>query len=623
MGYHEPMSLQRPSRRTFLRLAAAAPLAAAREVLPGLRVLDGAVNTALFTRRGKNLLIDSGETQSAAEWALYTHHHPDQASGAPGLAAAGTKILAPAAERRFFEDANAVWDAADARLDHDYNCRPELLTLRESVPVTRAVKSGDIHEWEGLRFEAIETPGHTDGSVTYLVELGGKRLAFTGDLIYAPGKIRDIYSLQKAFPGMRGGYWGFGGAVADVKASLDRVLARKPDLLIPSHGEIIRDPAGAVAALKQNLDAVMENYLTTCAWRANMPDVYNQSTPRMLDPLPAPPYPKWCRDITYTTKAIVADDGSVFLSDCGAARVVDELARLQAAGKIGKIDGLWITHYHDDHTQAVNLAKDRFGVEVYAQQALVDVLEHPKAYQLPCLFPEPIRVEHPLRDRETFQWKGFTFTAFDFPCQTLYHDGLLVERDGFQVFFTGDGFSSRSFSDVCSQNRNFSGRGRGFEKCCRLLLEIKPDILMAAHWGPLAMPPAYLEKFIAGLEAREKLYARLFPYGDVNFGTDPYWLRAYPFRQQAAAGSQVEVEARVLNHGSRPMQARLELALPPGWKPVHTSAEDKIGSRSEGRLRFMAQAPPGSPRRRHVLGLQATVDGWPMGESAAAIVDLA
>src|SRR5262249_22999311 len=128
---------------------------------------------------------------------------------------------------------------------------------------------------------------------------------------------------------------------------------------------------------------------------------------------------------------------------------------------------------------------------------------------------------------------------------------------------------------------------------------------------------------IAGLEAREKLYARLFPYGDVNFGTDPYWLRAYPFRQQAAAGSQVEVEARVLNHGSRPMQARLEMGLPPGWKPVHPSAEDKIGSRSEGRLRFMAQAPPGSPRRRHVLGLQATVDGWPMGESAAAIVDLA
>jgi hypothetical protein len=146
------------------------------------------------------------------------------------------------------------------------------------------------------------------------VELGGKRIAFTGDLIYGPGQIHDMYSLQKAFAGMRGGYWGFGGAVEDLKSSLDRVLAKDPGLLIPSHGVIMRDPPRAVAELKQNLDAVMENYLTTCAWRANMPEVYKKSTPAMLPPLPAVPYPKWCRDITYTTKAIVADDKSVFLS---------------------------------------------------------------------------------------------------------------------------------------------------------------------------------------------------------------------------------------------------------------------------------------------------------------------
>jgi glyoxylase-like metal-dependent hydrolase (beta-lactamase superfamily II) len=613
------------SRRRFLQLAAAAPLAV-REVLPGLRILEGAVNTPLIARNGSRLLIDSGDWESApaagADWALYTHHHPDQASAALRLAATGTKIVVPAAERRFFEDPQAVWDAADARLDHDYNCRPDLLTLRDPIPVARAVKAGDIHEWQGLRFETIETPGHTDGSVTYLVELDGRRVAFTGDLIYASGKIHDMYSLQKAFPGMRGGYWGFGGAVEDVKASLDRVLARKPDLLIPSHGEVIRDPAVAVAELKRNLDAVMENYLATCAWRANMPDIYKKTTPRMLDPLPAPPYPKWCRDITYTTKAIMADDGSVFLSDCGAARVVDELARLQTAGEIGRIEGLWITHYHDDHTQGVNLAKQRFGVEVYAQSAMVDVLEHPKAYQLPCLFPEPIRVEHPLRDRETFQWKGFTMTAFDFPCQTLYHDGLLVERDGYKVFFTGDGFSSRSFSDVCSQNRNFSGRDAGFEKCCRILLETKPDILMAAHWGPLAMPRAYLEKFIAGLEAREKLYARLFPYGDVNFGTDPYWLRAYPFRQQAARGARVEVEARVLNHGRRPMAAQVTLVLPAGWSALDIDSTRTIAAREEGRLGFSAIAPREPHAGRQVLGLRAIIDGRPLGECAAAIVDL-
>jgi len=420
---------------------------------------------------------------------------------------------------------------------------------------------------------------------------------------------------------MGGGYWGFGGAVDDVKSSLDRVLATKPDMVIPSHGGIITDFATAVEPLKQNLDAVMENYLTTCAWRANKAGIYRKSKPAMFDPLPPVDYPKWYRDITYTTKAIVADDKSVFLSDCGSMRVVDELARLQKSGEIDKIEGLWITHYHDDHTEAVNLARRRFGCPVYAQKGLVDILEHPTAYQGPCLYPESIHVDHVLADRETLAWKGFKLTAFDFPSQTVYHDGLLVEREGHKVFFTGDGFSSRSFSDVCSQNRNFSGRDVGMEKCCKILLESRPDILMTAHWGPLLMTDAYLNKFITYLQAREKIYEKLFPYDNVNFGIDPYWLRAYPFRQKALPGSTVQIEARALNHSTRPKKVQATLSLQKGWTSVHTSGELTIPARTEGRIRLSAVAPNAS-RRRHVLGISAVVDNQPVGEFGAAIIDL-
>jgi glyoxylase-like metal-dependent hydrolase (beta-lactamase superfamily II) len=624
------------SRRRFLQAAALVQAASVgqgalqphavstgEEILPGLGILRGSVNTAVFERNGKKLLIDSGQMASipgGAEWVLFTHHHPDQASAARHLVAAGAKAVVPAAERRYFEDAQRVWDAADDRLDHDYNCRPDLTTLRDSAPVALAVKGGDVHDWEGLNFEVIETPGHTDGSVTYLVELHGQRVAFTGDLIYGPGQIHDMYSLQKAFAGMNGGYWGFGGAVEDVKASLDRVLERKPSLLIPSHGMVIRDPASAVAQLKQNLDAVMENYLTTCAWRANKAEVNQKNMPALFEPLPPVPYPKWCRDIAYTTKAIVADDKSVFLSDCGSAKVIEELQRLQKSREIGKIEGLWITHYHDDHTEAVNLARHRFGFPVYAQRELVDVLEHPRAYHLPCLFPESIHIDRILQDGETFQWKEFKLTAYFFPGQTLYHAGLLVERDGFKVFFTGDNFSNRSISDVCSQNRNFSGHDVGYEKCLRLLLETKPDILMAAHWGPL--PVSYVEKTIAYLQEREKLYAKLFPYDNVNFGLDPYWIRAYPFRQEALPGASVEIGVRVMNHAARAKKVSVALALQEGWKEKRSVAVAEIPARTEGRLGLSAIAPERSDRRRHVLGISAVVDGRPMGESAAAIVDL-
>jgi glyoxylase-like metal-dependent hydrolase (beta-lactamase superfamily II) len=627
-------------RRTFLK-GAAFPLfwrvegslgkprpesSAMEQVLPGLQLLKGSVNSALLERKGQKLLIDSGEIEAAPgggviDWAFFTHHHRDQCSSVSRLAATGTKVAVPVSEKHFFDEAHRFWDSADNILDHRYDFRPHLFTMRESVPVTRAVKGGDVHEWEGLKFQVIDTPGHTDGSVTYLVELGAKRVAFTGDLISGPGQIWEIYSLQKRFPGMRGDYWGFGGAVEEVKASLDRVLQYKPDLLIPSHGRVMADPVSAVNQLKQNLDALMENYLATAAWRIYFAGIYPKDKPPMFQPLPKVTYPNWIRDIASTTKAIVAEDKSVFISDCGHPKAVEELSRLQAAGEIGAVEGIWITHYHDDHTQQVNEAKRRFGAKVYVQREMLDIIENPMAYQMPCLFPESIRVDHPMEHGQTIDWKGFKLTAYDFPGQTVYHDGLLVEKDGFKVFFTGDSFANWGVDDYCSQNRCFLGRDTGYEKCFKILLETQPNILMAAHWGPLPVSPEYLTRSLTLLRERATLYQKLFPHSDVNFGTDPCWIRAYPYRQTALPRGLVGMEARVMNHSAKPMKVRVTLNLPEGWKSSLTSGETQIPARTEGRIRLHATAPSAPDRRRHVLGISAVVDGHPVGEFAEAIVN--
>ncbi len=629
------------TRRAFLKSAAVLPLfwpiegslgnphpqaSAIEPILPGLRLLKGSINAALLERNGKKLLIDSGEVDSAPgggliDWALFTHHHRDQCSSVSRLVVTGTKVAVPVKEKHFFDEAHRFWDSADNILDHRYDFRPHLFTLRDSVPVTSAVEGGDVHEWEGLKFQVIDTPGHTDGSVTYLVELGGKRVAFTGDLISGPGQIWEIYSLQKRFPGMRGDYWGFGGAVEEVKASLDRVLQYKPDLLIPSHGIVMTDPVSAVNQLKQNLDALMENYLTTAAWRIYFDGIYPKDRPPMLQPLPKVTYPSWIRDIASTTKAIVAEDKSVFISDCGHPKAVEELARLQAAGEIGAVEGIWITHYHDDHTQLVNETKRRFGAKVYVQREMLDIIENPLAYQMPCLFPESIRVDHPMEHGQSIEWKGFKLTAYHFPGQTLYHDGLLVEKDGYKVFFTGDSFANWGVDDYCSQNRCFLGRDTGYEKCFQILLQTQPNLLIAAHWGPLPVSPEYLKRSMALFRERERLYQRLFPHNEVNFGTDPCWIRVYPYRQTALAGGLVEMEARVMNHSAKPMKVRVTLNPPEGWKSDHLSGETHIPPRTEGCIRLRATAPSAPDRRRHVLGLSAVVDGNPVGEFAEAIVN--
>jgi glyoxylase-like metal-dependent hydrolase (beta-lactamase superfamily II) len=628
------------TRRTFLKEAAAVPLLwavdgsfeqmwaqsdSAEQVLPGLRILRNSVNSALLERNGKALLIDSGEIDAAGnrvvDWALFTHHHRDQCSSVTRLVRKGTKVVVPVREKMFFDEAHRFWDSADNILDHRYDFRPHLFTLRDSVPVARALQGGDVCEWEGLKFRVLDTPGHTDGSVTYLVEVDGRRVAFTGDLIAAPGQIWEIYSLQKRFPGMRGDYWGFGGAIEEVKSSLDRVLEHKPDLLIPSHGVVMSDPLSAVNQLKQNLDALMENYLTTAAWRIYFDGIYPKNKPPMLPPLPTVAYPSWIRHIASTTKAIVAEDKSVFISDCGHPKAIEELSRLQPAGEIGAVEGIWITHYHDDHTQLVNEAKRRFGAKVYVQREMLDIIENPLAYQMPCLFPESIRVEHPMEHGQTINWKNFKLTAYYFPGQTLYHDGLLAEKDGQKVFFTGDSFANWGVDDYCSQNRCFTGRNTGYEQCFQILLDTRPDILMAAHWGPLPVSPEYLRKSMDLFRERETICDRLFPHKNGNFGSDPCWIRAYPYRQTVFPGSLVEMEARVMNHSADPMKAQITLNLPEGWKTDGIAGETQIPARTEGRVRFRATAPSFPDRRRHVLGLSAVIDGKSVGEFAEAIVN--
>jgi hypothetical protein len=222
---------------------------------------------------------------------------------------------------------------------------------------------------------------------------------------------------------------------------------------------------------------------------------------------------------------------------------------------------------------------------------------------------------------QTINWKNFKLTAYYFPGQTLYHDGLLVEKNGQKVFFTGDSFANWGVDDYCSQNRCFTGHDAGYEQCFQILLDTRPDILMAAHWGPLPVSPEYLRKSMTLFRERQGIYDRLFPHKNANFGLDPCWIRAYPYRQTAFPGSLVEVEARVMNHSADSMKVQVTLNLPEGWKSDGIAGETQIPARTEGRVRFRATAPSVPDKRRHVVGLSAVIDGKTVGEFAEAIVN--
>ena len=598
------------------------------------------VNVGVIRRNGKTLLIGSGEGQivnapknlgiDSIDWVLYTDHHRDQCSGADLLKKAGAKIGVPAAEAEFFRKATAIWANADKALYHRYDLRPDLFILRSSVVPDRELQSGEVFRWEGLDIQVVPTPGPTDGSVSYIVPIDGKKFAFTGDLIYGPGQLWNFYMLQKRFPGMTGDYWGFGGAAADLIKSLDDVLGYKPQVIIPSHGVVMRDPAGAIAQLKTNLHTVMANYLTLAAWRiyftGNFDGVNMKSSPPpdlavpMFPPLPVPQAPAWLHKAVGTSWYLQADDGSIFLLDCGFEPIGETLEKLAKAGTIKGVDAIWITHYHDDHVQSVNAVRRRFGAKVYVQRELQDILENPTAYSMPCLDPESIHVDHPLSEGEVINWKGFKLTFYYFPGQTLYHGGVLIVHEGTRIFHTGDSFGNFGIDDYCSYNRNLLGSEPGYEQCFRLLLRLAPDILLAAHWGPEPFSKEYVQKALDLIRERRKLLSALLPWDDPNFGLDPSWVRAYPYRQAVLPGQPVTLEAKIYNHAGSAREASVELRAPLGWQ-VEKASPVTLAPHTEGVIRLKAVAPANPSQRRDVLGLAVHFAGRDLGELAEAIVD--
>ena len=204
---------------------------------------------------------------------LVTHHHRDQVQGLPRAAAAGARIWVPESERDLIGGVEEFW--ATRGLDTSYNPRQDRFSLIESVPVHGLLPAyRDLH-LGGFDIRTLPTPGHTAGSASLFAEVDGQRVGFTGDLLYGPGRVWSLAALQWT-------YTGHGGIAATV-LSMHHVLEQAPDLLLPSHGEPMTDPAAAVAAteepLRRLLDSTREHPWDLDDWRRRP---FEEITPHLL-----------------------------------------------------------------------------------------------------------------------------------------------------------------------------------------------------------------------------------------------------------------------------------------------------------------------------------------------------
>lgn len=194
--------------------------------------------------RRRAILVDTGCGRRAlrppadVDTVLLTHLHLDHAGGAAALGAAGLRVLAH------------PWTAQALRTGDEE--RAGLLTAREqgiyppdlrlkACPSVEDLDGGAVLDLGGGRLHVLDTPGHSDGHLAFLVEgSDGRRVLLAGDLVFAGGRV-----VLQALPDCR---------PERLRASLEQVRTLGPDALLAGHGEAVEHGATA------HIDAALRHF---------------------------------------------------------------------------------------------------------------------------------------------------------------------------------------------------------------------------------------------------------------------------------------------------------------------------------------------------------------------------
>ena len=516
---------------------------------------------------------------------------------------------------------------------HDYYCQTTKFAFLP-LKADRYVKGGDDIKWQGIDFRVLDTPGYTRGAVSYIAKIDGKKFAFVGDLIFGEGKIFDLYSFQDSFSEIRG-YHGYAARVGKLISSLQEIAAERPDFIVPSRGPVIRDADAAIQKLIGTIRQLYRNYLSISAYRWYYPeqmDMLADSIAGSAATIDWMPYssvilrdtPAWYKHIS-NSNLVLSSDSSAFLIDCGAKDAFDEIVKMKNSGRIKKVEGVFITHYHDDHTDLINDIVKEFGCPVYITCELKDILENPSSYHLPCLTANPITNLTIMDSGEKMTWKEFTLTFNYFPGQTIYHDAVLFENcNGEAIFFVGDSFTPSGIDDYCLLNRNLLHPGTGYFYCLDMLKDMPGNVLLAnQHVEPLfAFSREQLEHMTDALVERTKILKELLPFDDINYGIDEQWTRIYPYGQKASPGGSLNYSVRIFNHSGEAKTFTLEPSQTEGLNVEPKRASIVLAPHREGEQNFRVNVSKKAAPGISLLFVNVKYDGWDLHEWCEGLVEI-
>ena len=490
---------------------------------------------------------------------LVTHYHRDGVQGLHRAVAAGARIWVPPVERDLFTDASGHWLRQKAAAS--YEVRQESFAPVADVEIAGSVDEYRTRTYGGVDVYALPTPGHTMGSVTYLVEVDGRLAAFTGDLLHA----RGLWSLAAT----QWTYVGVSGQAATL-LSLGALAARKPAVLHPAHGDSIDDPDAAFAYVEPRLAEVMELRRadeTPFGYRRWLEQPWEHVLPHLL--------------VNTTSEAgsyaRLSDSGSALLVDWGydwwtgwpmggerhqCRPLLASIDSLHRDHGVERIEAVLTTHYHDDHVAGTNLLRDVEGTEVWSPENVAPILEQPERYDLPCLWFDPIRVDRVLRFDEPVRWHEYEITTHPLPGHTRYAAAFELEVDGKRVLATGDQQSHEANGRLIA---NYQYRNRfaidDYVATMELYDRLHPEIMLTGHGRAQEPTGAALERLRHDAHRVADLHRELLPVPDA----EGVLARIVPYRSSVAAGSTATFEVELRNPFAEALEGRVELILPDGW----------------------------------------------------------
>ncbi len=647
-------------RRRFLALAGS-PLAAPATARAGSRFLDAGATGEAQAYRGLQpltrsafvyhdacqvyvlrkgaaaILIDLGSGRVLDELpgvgirkveAIYlTHRDRDQWFGWSKAQALGIPIHAPALDpehfgytaatiRRywteFFPWKSGRWIYSILTGETDY----ATTDIRDGMEVPNEV----------VALRAVATPGHTDDHVAYLANLDGLKLVFSGDAVYAAGKVWQGYQLDWD-------HWrGIGYETA--ARSVLKLRELQPDLVAPSHGVVMK--TGIEASLLATYEALWKASQLKNVFRYFDTRPHPPAASRELKRLESfsVPQPRgapilverlsqslWISDNNYF---LIADDGSCLAVDnCLPAPLWDPiLARIGAKS----VDLLWPTHLHADHVTEYPELKKRYGVKVITIRQMAELLENPLAYWQPYSNYSGVKADQVLEDGESFTWKGHTFRAHHAPGQTLFHAFLETVIDGRHSVFAGDGYwPNRPDRNHYFGTGGWSGLNRGFplyySASARLMREIRPHWVLSAHGQPYEYNDWEWQTRVMWGEANARHFDSLSPSGSHWIDFNPHAFSVYPLRTRWR-GRPNRLELRVSNPLPAPMEVRFRIdshtpvdVVPKGGFFV---VAPKATEAREMQLRSVGRAAAG----RQVVPVEIEAGGRHYGQAAFFLVDV-